>query len=154
MNLMRWTPSGNMNNLQDQLNRLFEATLPGWPLQSDSTHAWAPAADIRETDNELVVALDLPGVDSKEVDIRVENSLLTVRGKREWDAQSEKDNYHRAERLYGTFARSFMLATDVDANKVRAIYKDGVLTISLPKAEKAKPRRIEITTADRSVKAA
>ena len=144
MTLIRWTPFSDMNLLQNQMNRLFDAALQSWPGDSDGTTHWTPAADIYESENELIVNLDLPGVDPKLVDIRVENNVLSIRGERQFEDKQTKENFHRVERSYGPFGRSFTLSTAVDADKIRANYKSGVLSITLPKAEAAKPKRIQI----------
>ena len=147
MNLVRWTPFQDMTLLQNQLNRLFENAMHGWPAETTGSGGWAPPADIYETDSELLVTADVPGVDLKRIDVRVENGVLTIRGERRPERKFEKENFHRVERSYGPFARSFTLSVPVEAEKVQASYKDGVLTISLPKTEHAKPRRIEIGAA-------
>ena len=144
MNFVRWNPFSEMSLLQNQMNRLFDTALQGWPGDSNGTTQWIPAADIYESENELVVNLDLPGVDPKMVDIRVENNILSIRGERQFEDKQNRDNFHRVERPYGPFGRSFTLSTAVDADKIRASYKSGVLSITLPKAEAAKPRRIQI----------
>jgi HSP20 family protein len=145
MNLARWTPFRDVNLLQNQMNRLFDEALQGWP-ETKSATAWSPVADIYETDNDLVVTMDLPGIDPKQVDLRVENNVLTIRGDREFAKNVETENFHRVERNYGTFFRSFTLASTVNAEKINAVYKDGVLSITLPKAEQAKPRKIQIAS--------
>jgi HSP20 family protein len=144
MNFVRWNPFSEMSLLQNHMNRLFDNAMHGWPGESNGTTQWTPAADIYESENELVVNLDLPGVDPKTVDIQVENNVLTIRGERQFEDKQNKENFHRVERSYGAFARSFTLATSVDADKIRASYKAGVLGITLPKAEAAKPKRIQI----------
>ena len=147
MNIVRWNPFSEMSLLQNQMNRLFDTALHGWTSESNGTTgttSWIPAADIYESDSELVVNLDLPGVDPKMVDLRVENNVLTIRGERQFEEKQNKENYHRVERSYGAFARSFTLSTSVDPEKIRANYKAGVLSITLPKAEAAKPKRIQI----------
>jgi HSP20 family protein len=144
MNFVRWNPFSEVSLLQNQMNRLFDNALQAWPGDGNGTTHWAPAADIYETEDALVVALDLPGVDPNMVDIRVENNLLTIRGERQFEEKENKDNFHRVERSYGAFARSFALSTFVDADKIRATYKAGVLNINLPKAEAVKPKRIQI----------
>jgi HSP20 family protein len=144
MTLVRWNPFSEVSLLQNQMNRLFDSALHGWSGDANGTTQWTPAADIYETADELVVALDLPGVDPKMVDVSVENNVLTIRGQRQFDEKQNKDSFHRIERSYGAFARSFTLSTFVDADKIRASYKNGVLNISLPKAEAAKPKRIQI----------
>jgi HSP20 family protein len=144
MSLVRWNPFGDMSLLQDQMNRLFGTALQGWPGDSNGTTSWIPAADIYESDNELVVNLDLPGVDPKTVDVRMENNVLSIRGERQFDEKLNKENFHRVERSYGPFARSFTLSTSVNPDSIRADFKAGVLSITLPKAESAKPKRIQI----------
>ena len=144
MNLVRWNPFNDMNLLQNQMNRLFDTALQGWPAESNGTTNWVPAADIYESENDLIVTLDLPGVDPKLIDLRVENNILSIRGERHFEQKQDRENYHRVERSYGTFTRSFTLSTSVDADKIRAQYKAGVLSITLPKAEAAKPKRIQI----------
>jgi HSP20 family protein len=147
MNLVRRNPFSEISLIQNQMNRLFDNAFYGRQGEADGTigtTSWIPAADIYESDNELIVNLDLPGVDPKTVDLRVENNVLTIRGERKFQEKDNKENYHRVERLYGTFARSFALSTSVDPDKIRANYKAGVLSITLPKAEAAKPKRIQI----------
>lgn len=105
---------------------------------------WAPAVDIRETEDAYEVLADLPGFDKKNVDITLENNVLTLRGERKWESDEEKQTYRRIERAYGEFTRSFSLPTQVSAEKVEARFADGVLTITIPKAEESKPRRITV----------
>jgi HSP20 family protein len=140
----QWNPFGEMSLLQNQMNRLFDTALYGRPDgESNGTTSWTPAADIYESDNELTMNLDLPGIDPNKVDIRVANNILTIRGERQFE-EKQKEKFHRVERSYGPFARSFTLSTSVDPDKIRATYKAGVLSITLPKAEAAKPKRIQI----------
>jgi HSP20 family protein len=148
MNLVRWNPFGDMNLLQNQMNRLFDSAIQGWPGESNGTTSWVPAADIYESDEDLVVNVDLPGIDPKAVEVRVENNVLTIRGERQFDQKQNTENYHRVERSYGAFGRSFTLSTSVNPEKIRATYQSGVLTIVMPKAEAAKPRKIQITAAN------
>lgn len=143
MNIVRWNPLSEFATLQNQMNHLFDSTLHGWPAES-GTRTWMPPADIHETDLELVVTADLPGIDPKSIDVRVENNILSITGERKTQETTNNGNVHRMERMYGAFARSFTLSTQVDAAKTQASYKDGVLKITLPKAEQAKPKRIAI----------
>jgi HSP20 family protein len=145
MNLVRWTPFNEMSLLQNQMNRLFDSTLHAWPGDCIGTTSWVPAADIYETDDDLVVNIDLPGVDPKLVEVRVENNVLTIRGERQFDPKQNSESYHRVERSYGPFGRAFTLSTSVNPEKIRATYQSGILTIVLSKAESAKPRKIEVT---------
>lgn len=126
-----------MRHLQDTLARF---------LNEPTTRPWTPAVDILETENELMLKMDAPEISLKDVDISLENNTLTVKGERKFE-QPQGKGYHRIERSYGTFARSFTLPNTVDTEKVRADYKAGVLTITLPKKDVAKPRsiRVEVT---------
>jgi HSP20 family protein len=144
MNLVQWSPFRDMSLLQNQMNRIFQETMQGWPASTDGGGTWMPAADIFETENDLLVKVDLPGVDPKQTDVRVENNVLTIRGERQLEEETNKENFHRVERTYGTFSRSFTLPASVNADKIQANYKNGVLSITLPKAEQARPRRIQI----------
>ena len=106
---------------------------------------WAPAVDIYETPNELVVKADLPDVNEKDIDVRVENNLLTIRGERKFEKSVSEENYLRVERTYGAFSRSFSLPNTVNAEAIGAEYKNGVLTVTLPKREESKPRQVKVT---------
>jgi HSP20 family protein len=129
--------------LQDQINRLFNDTFQHAEGEA-SLSAWTPAVDIYETEHELVVKADLPEVDPKDLDIRVENNILTIRGERKFENKVNEDNYLRVERSYGSFARSFTLANTVNAEAIKADYQNGVLSLSIPKREEAKPKQIKV----------
>jgi HSP20 family protein len=105
---------------------------------------WTPAADIAELENEYLVKLELPGVNKDDVGITVESNILTIRGEKKFEKDEKKDNFHRIERTYGSFERSFTLPSTIRTDKIDAVYKDGILTVSLPKAEEAKPKQIEV----------
>ncbi len=122
------------------LTNLSEIT----PEESALT-TWAPAVDIYETPNELVVKADLPDVNEKDIDVRVENNLLTIRGERKFEKSVSEENYLRVERTYGAFSRSFSLPNTVNAESIGAEYKNGVLTVTLPKREESKPRQVKVT---------
>jgi HSP20 family protein len=141
--LTRWEPFRGVSTLQDQINRLFNETFEKTGDESSLT-AWAPAVDIYETEHELVVKADLPDVDPKDLDIRVENNVLTIRGERKFEKQVNEENYLRVERSYGSFARSFTLANTVNADAIKAEYHNGVLTLTIPKREEAKPKQIKV----------
>ena len=141
--LTRWEPSRGATALQDQINRLFQDSF-GRDSGEASLSAWAPAVDIYETEHELVVKADLPEVDSKDLDIRVENNILTIRGERKFEKNVNEENYLRVERSYGSFARSFTLANTVNSEAIKADYQNGVLTLSIPKREEAKPKQIKV----------
>ena len=141
--LTRFEPFRAMTTLQDQINRVFSDALDRRGDESTLT-AWAPPVDIYETENELVVKADLPDVDPKDLDIRVENNILTIRGERKFEKNVAEDNYLRVERPYGAFSRSFSLANTVNTESIRAEYNNGVLTLHVPKREEAKPKQIKV----------
>lgn len=138
----RWEPFRGANTLHEQLNRVFGDVLNRG--EESNLTAWAPAVDIFETEHELVVKADLPDVDPKELDIRVENNILTIRGERKFEKKVNENNYLRVERSYGSFARSFSLANTVNSEAIKADYQNGVLTLNIPKREEAKPKQIKV----------
>lgn len=148
MAIVRWDPFRDLVGLQERMNRMFDESFRGsgrsggedWALGG----AWAPAVDIYEHDGNIVVKAELPGVDPKDVDVRVENNTLSLRGERKIDDEVKQESYHRVERAYGTFTRSFSLPSVLDQEKIKAEYKDGVLKVTLPKHEQAKPKQINI----------
>ena len=149
MAIVKWEPFRDMVALQDRMNRLFDDSLRGWRGGSAEDDwalggTWAPLVDIYEEEGNLVLKAELPGVDPKDVDIRLENNTLTLRGERRIDTEVKRESYHRVERDYGSFRRSFTLASVVDQEKIRAEYKDGVLKVTLPKRDEAKPKQISI----------
>ena len=133
--------------LQDQINRLFNDAFERTSQQESNLTAWAPAVDIHENEHELVVKADLPGVGAKDLNIRVENNILTIRGERRFEKKVNEDNYLRVERAYGSFSRSFSLANTVNPDGIKADYQNGVLTLNVPKREEAKPKQIKVTVA-------
>lgn len=144
MTLVRWDPFRDLNSM-GQFGRFFDRW-PDWNQQSPTTtSAWAPNVDIFENENELVVKAEVPGIDPKDVELNVENNVLTISGERKLEFEDKKENYHRVERAYGAFSRSFSLPRLIDEGKITADYKDGVLTVHVPKHEKAKPRQIKIS---------
>jgi HSP20 family protein len=140
--LTRWEPLRGTNSL-DQINRLFSDVFERKGEESSLT-AWAPSVDIYETEHELVVKAELPEADPKDLDIRVENNILTIRGERKFEKKVSEENYLRVERSYGSFARSFTLANTVNSEAIKADYQNGVLTLSIPKREEAKPKQIKV----------
>ena len=142
--IARLEPFRGISNLQDQFNRLFNESFRTHTEESALT-SWAPAVDIYETPNELVVKADLPDVNEKDIDVRVENNLLTIHGERKFDKSVSEENFLRVERTYGSFSRSFSLPNTVNAEAIGAEYKNGVLTVTLPKREESKPRQVKVT---------
>ncbi|HLZ52582.1 MAG TPA: Hsp20/alpha crystallin family protein [Candidatus Acidoferrum sp.] len=151
--LSRWEPFRGASTLQEQVNRLFNDVLDRSSEESSLT-SWAPAVDIYETEHELVVKADLPDVDAKDLDIRVENNILTIRGDRKFEKKVTEENYLRVERAYGAFNRSFSLANTVNSEAIKADYQDGVLTLTIPKREEAKPKQIKVNVGTPAVAAA
>jgi HSP20 family protein len=141
--LSRFEPFRGVSTLQDQINRVFNDVFERAGDESNLT-SWAPSVDIYETEPELVVKADLPDVDSKDLDIRVENNILTIRGERKFEKKVSEEKYLRVERAYGSFSRSFSLANTVNAEAIKADYQNGVLTVTIPKREEAKPKQIKV----------
>ena len=147
MTIVRWEPFRGLLNLQERMNRLFDEStrsMSRGPEEEWTLGAWAPAVDIYERGNDVILKAELPGLDPKDVDIRIENNVLTLKGERKFEQETKREDYHRVERSYGSFTRSFALPSTVDTTNVKAEYKDGVLRITLPKREEAKPKQIQV----------
>ena len=145
MAVVRWDPFRDLNMLQDRMNRMFDDAGRTWRTDEPAaTTTWSPAVDIFETEGEIVVKAELPGMERKDIALNLENNVLTVKGERRFTKEAKDDNYHRIERSYGTFSRSFSIPATVDEEKIRADYREGVLKIVLPKKEQAKPKQIRI----------
>jgi HSP20 family protein len=144
--LVRWDPFRDLVGIQDELNRLFGRTFTGGEsMRPSATGAWMPAMDVFERDDAIVAKLELPGIEPNDVEVAVEDATLTVSGTREFASETNEENYHRVERRYGSFSRSIALPQTADVEKVSARFDKGVLTIEVPKSERAKPKKIEIT---------
>src|SRR2546430_13847677 len=141
--LNRFEPFRATSGLESQVSRIFNELFDR--SQESNLTSWAPAVDIFENEHELVVKADLPDVQPEELDIRVENNILTIRGERKFEKKVDEKNYLRVERSYGSFARSFALANTVNSEAINADYKDGVLTLTIPKREEAKPKQIKVS---------
>ena len=147
MAVVRWDPFRDLGLLQDRMNRLFDDAGRGWRAEEPAaTTSWSPSVDIFETEGEIVVKAELPGMDRKDIALHLENNVLSLRGERRFVKETKEENYHRIERSYGNFSRSFSIPATVDEEKIRADYKDGVLKIILPKKEQAKPKQIKIAS--------
>jgi HSP20 family protein len=143
--ITRWNQSRGYTALQDQVNRLFEDTFTRDRSGQADLATWAPAVDIYETENELVVKADLPDLQEKDIDVRVENNTLTIRGERKFEKEVNEDNYLRIERAYGSFMRSFSLPNTVKTEGIHAEYRNGALTVRMSKREESKPKQIKIS---------
>jgi HSP20 family protein len=147
MALTRWTPMGNLQSFQHEMNRMFNEFFGGnGEAAGTGLSSWTPAVDIHETDDGFVIKAELPGVSKDDVSIDVHQNTLTLRGERKHEAEVKDEHYHRVERSYGSFQRSFTLPATVDAEKAEASFKDGVLELRLPRLESAKPRQIAINS--------
>jgi len=129
------------------MNRLFDETFQKTRSAREedlSAGLWAPPVDIYETEDKIVLKAELPEVDKKDVDIKVDDNTLTIQGERKFDKETKKENYHRIERAYGKFSRSFSLPNTIDKEKIKATYKDGILELIMPKKEETKPKQISV----------
>jgi HSP20 family protein len=143
MSLIRWDPFRELNTLSGRLGGFLSKD---WETPM-STTLWNPSVDIFENDNEVVIKAEVPGMNAKDIEVKLENNVLMLKGERHFEKEAKEENYHRIEREYGTFSRSFSLPTAVNGDKVTAEYKDGVLKIVLPKKEETKPKPIKIAAA-------
>lgn len=143
--IVRWDPFRDLVSIQDELNRLFGRTFTGVePTRPTAAGAWMPPMDVYETEDKIVATIELPGIDPKDVEVAVEDSTLTVSGSREFSSEIQEENVHRIERRYGSFSRAITLPQTADTEKVEAAFDKGVLTVEVPKVEKAKPKKIQI----------
>ena len=143
-NLTRWDPSRELMNLRTMMDRLFDESIWGSHSAWNESMNWNLALDVSETNDEYVVKASLPGMNSDDLEVTLNNNVLTIQGKVEEEKENESHRYHLRERRYGSFSRSISLPSVVNADAIQATYETGVLTLHLPKVEEAKPRRIEV----------
>jgi HSP20 family protein len=143
-NVTRWNPATAYLTTREPFYRLFDSFFNS-DAQGEETRAWVPPVDIQETADAFLFHAELPGMTKEDLHITLENSVLRLSGERKFEKDAKKENYHRVERTYGTFTRTFTLPTPVDPDKVQATFENGILTIAVPKAEQAKPRQIAIS---------
>jgi len=145
MNLMTMDPFRLLNRQSRLFDEPFAMLRPFLPAEETLPYtAWTPPVDIYETDKELVLKMELPEITKENVHVTVENNVLTIRGERKLEEKVDRENYHRMERTYGEFLRSFTLPPFVDGQKIMADFKDGILKVTLPKTEAARPKQIEV----------
>ncbi len=146
MNLVRWNPWREMSTLQNHINSLFNEPFFRSDRGDDELRlgAWHPVVDMFENDDKILIKAELPGVDKKDISVDVKDRVLTLSGERNYDHEVKEENYYRRERAYGKFKRAFNLPAEVDPDKIKADFKDGVLKIELPKPEAQKPKRITV----------
>jgi HSP20 family protein len=142
--LKRVDPFQELMGIQDRMNQLFRSSFSGYGDESIASGAWAPAVDIYETPQAIEMTFEIPGVDQKDIKVNFENNLLTVSGERRLEHDDRREGYHRVERSYGTFHRSFTLPPTIDPNRINAVFENGLLRLTLPKRPETQPRAIEV----------
>lgn len=146
MSIVRYDPFRDLRTLQEEVNRLFSTNLTrAFGDEGIGRGAWAPSVDIYENKDQIVLEAELPGMKQDDFDLSIENNVITLRGERKFEKTDEGDNYHRVERSYGSFTRSFTLPQTVTPEGATAEYNNGVLRVTLPKREETKARRIQVT---------
>lgn len=151
MSIVRYDPFRDLRTLQEEVNRLFSTNMTrAFDDEGIGRGAWAPSVDIFENKDQIVLEAELPGMKQEDFDLLIENNVITIRGERRFEKTDETDNYHRVERSYGAFTRSFTLPQTVSGEGATAEYNNGVLRVTLPKREEAKPRRIEVSASGKT----
>ena len=146
MNIVKYDPFRELRSLQDEMTRLFTGVMPASGNREEMAHgSWIPSVDIYEDKERLILEADLPGMTRDDFELSVENNVITLRGERKFEKKTDGENYHRVERSYGAFTRSFTLPQTVTADGATADFENGILRVSLPKREETKARKIEIT---------
>jgi HSP20 family protein len=145
MAIIRWDPFKDLVTLREKMNRLFEDAVTSRGEQKDLiTSSWAPAVDIYEDENQLVLTAEVPGIDEKDIEIKLEDNTLSIHGERKMEKETKEENYHRLERAYGSFYRSFTLPNYIDQEKIQAQHENGILKITMPKKPELKTRKVKI----------
>ena len=146
MNLVKWNPWREMDTFSDRVNRIFNGTLfpDTWLSDDTSLSEWRPVADITDHESKIVIRAELPGVDKKDIHVDLKDNILTLEGERSHEKETKEEKYYHKERVYGKFSRSFRLPDGLNPDNIKADYKDGVLTIELPKPEEKKPKKIAV----------
>jgi HSP20 family protein len=149
MAIIRWDPFRDMVTLREKMNRMFEDIFSQRSGEGKEmvTCSWAPAVDIFETEKELVLSAEIPGIDEKDIEIKVEDNTLSLRGARKFEKETKEENYHRLERSYGSFFRAFTLPNSIDPERIQASHENGVLKITMPKRQERQPRKVRIRKA-------
>jgi len=142
-----WSPFRDLVNMQREVGRLFDGLFNESDGDGNFVTSWSPRADVSENNESYVIKVELPGVNKNDVKITLHEKILTIKGEKKQEKEEKDRNFHRVERSYGSFERSFSLPSGVKSDKIDAAYKDGVLTVTLPKVEEAKPKEIEVKAA-------
>lgn len=145
MTLIRWDPFRDLITLRERMNHLFEEAFTSRKEEKDMVaSSWTPSVDIYETENALALTAEIPGIDEKDIEIKIEDSTLTLKGERKFEKETKEENYHRIERSYGSFSRSFTIPRYIDEDKIKAVHEDGILKITMPKKAELKPRKVKV----------
>ncbi len=145
MAIIRWDPFRDLVTLREKMNRLFEEAYSARGEERDLvSSSWTPSVDIYETENALFLNAEVPGIKNDDIEIKIEDNTLTLKGERKFEKETKEENYHRVERAYGSFYRSFSLPAYIDQNKIEAEHENGVLKITMPKKLEAKPRQVKV----------
>ncbi len=142
--LSPWRPFGELTSLRREMDRLWENFFGERPLTRMWEREWAPSLDLSETKDNFVVKAEVPGIDAKDIDISLTGDVLTIKGQKKHESEEKEEDYHLVERSYGSFSRSVRLPAEVESNKIKASYKNGILNITLPKSEKVKAKEVKI----------
>jgi len=147
MDLVQWRPFREVARLRNEMDRLWDDYFgPGRRALQPLEEAWLPAVDVAESPDKITVKAEIPGMEAKDIEISMVGDTLTIKGEKKAEREEKEENYHMVERSYGSFSRAMKLPATVEADKVEATYKNGVLTVVLPKKEEVKPKAIEIKT--------
>jgi HSP20 family protein len=153
MAIIKWDPFKDLATLRERLDRVFEEPFPRWDKDRELFSAdWSPSVDIHETEKALTITAEVPGLDDKDIEVEIEGHQLILKGKKEFEKETKKEDYHRIERSYGSFCRSFALPDYVDVDKVEAHHEKGLLKITLPKKPELKPKKVKILASGTSKK--
>jgi len=145
MAIIRWEPFRDLMTLREKMNRLFEeAFITRGEEKEMVSGTWTPSVDIYETENALILSAEVPGIEENDIEIKIENSTLTLHGERKFEKETKEENFHRIERAYGTFHRSFTLPNYIDQDKIKAEHENGILKITMPKKTEMKPRKVKV----------
>jgi HSP20 family protein len=142
--LTPWRPFGELSSLRREMDRLWENFFGERPVGRMWEREWAPSLDMSETKDNYVVKAEVPGIDAKHIDISLTGDVLSIRGEKKQEKEEKEEDYHLVERSYGSFSRSVRIPAEVESNKIKASYKNGILTITLPKSEKVKAKEVKI----------
>ncbi|MGD8534543.1 MAG: Hsp20/alpha crystallin family protein [Candidatus Aminicenantes bacterium] len=145
MNIIRWDPFRDLTTLRERMNRLFEEAYTSRGDEKDLVSStWNPSVDIYEKENAIILKAELPGIDENDIELKIEDSTLTLKGDRKFEKETKEENYHRIERSYGSFYRSFTLPRNIDQDKIKAESENGILKVTLPKKAELKPKKVKI----------